>query len=63
MDQKTIWQSRTFWFNALTLIVLLSTQFADVGQYGPEITKWAGVVLTVGNIGLRFITNQGVTLK
>lgn len=65
METKTIWQSKTFWFNIVSLILAI----AAVVQTNPLFTdkqtvlEVLGIVTTVGNVILRFITNTGVTLK
>lgn len=53
MDGKSILSSKTFWLNILGLA-------ATVGGILP--VKWGSVVLTVANIGMRFVTNQPVNL-
>ena len=59
---KPFWQSKTFWFNAIVLLVAV---FEALGQLNlswlnPEIVV---VVLTIGNVLLRFVTKEPVTLK
>lgn len=50
---KSIFKSKTFWFNVL----------ATAATYGSLLPpKYAVPVATVGNIGLRFITNAPVNL-
>ena len=59
MTTKPIWKSKTFWFNALSLVAYLLAW--------PEINKFlspviVGSILAIVNIVLRLITDQGVTL-
>ena len=54
METKSIFKSKTFWFNVLSLAVV-----AGGGQLGiPVPPKVAAPLLTIGNIGLRLLTNQ-----
>jgi hypothetical protein len=72
MDQvKSIFQSRTFWFNVICVVVGASAtiganELTELGISGLA-QKWALVVLgavsTIGNIYLRAITSQPVALK
>lgn len=58
MESKSIFKSRTFWFNVLSLVAL-----AGSGQLGiPIPSKVAVPLLTIGNLGLRLLTNQPVSL-
>jgi len=50
---KPILQSRTFWINVLGIAL-------TVGQVLPP--KYAGPVLAVANIGMRFLTTSSVSL-
>lgn len=50
---KHILRSKTFWFNVFTLALSLA------GFLPP---KWAGIVLPIGNIGLRIVTTEGITI-
>jgi hypothetical protein len=50
---KSIFASKTFWFNAL------STAFTLGGVLPP---KYAAVIVPVANVGLRLLTNQAVSI-
>lgn len=63
MEPKPIWYSKTFWFNVITLVVMIAGALSDPATYGPEIAKWAALILPVGNVVLRWMTNQPVTLS
>lgn len=63
MEQpKPIWKSKTFWFNFLAFVLSAAAILADPVQYGEEVAKWATVVITAGNIILRVVTSQPVSL-
>lgn len=53
MDTKNILQSRTFWFNVATAAITYA------GYLPPQ---YATYIVAVGNIILRFLTTQPVTL-
>jgi len=64
MDRKAFWQSKTFWFNVLALLVAVASAFGFGGfQPDPQVQEYALVIVTVINILLRFITKQGITLR
>lgn len=57
MNTKPWWQSKTLWFNILTLGL-----DAASGQLGFHIPPNVAVpILAAGNIGLRLITSQPVS--
>ena len=61
---KGFWQSKTMKFNVLTLLVTVVTFLVDNDFFvsNPTAATVAGVGVTVGNIGLRFITSQRVQI-
>ena len=61
MDSKPIYQSKTFWLNAITFVLAIIT-ITDPAILGikPEIVLWLTSVL---NIALRFATTGAVTLS
>ncbi len=63
MDVKEFWKSKTFWFNALALLVLIAQGFgfADFAN-DPRLADYAAMVITAINIVLRFVTAQPVGL-
>ena len=63
MEAKPMWQSKTFWFNLITLIVMVAGAMSDPQTYGPEIAKYAALVLPVGNVVLRWMTKEPVSLQ
>ncbi len=63
MNTKTIFQSKTLWFNFLALIVLVASAFGFAGFQMSEDTRQIGEFLVVViNLILRFKTNQAVGL-
>lgn len=61
---KGFWQSKTMKFNVLTLLVTVVTFLVDNDFFesNPAAATVAGVIVTVGNIGLRFITDEAVKI-
>jgi len=55
---KSIFASKTLWFNLFGGLVAL---VPDVATKIPE--PWGALVLVVGNILLRYVTTQPVALK
>lgn len=67
MDNKPVWESKTFWFNLILLVVAVASKFG-FSDYVPTpahqmlIDSSAVILAALINIGLRFVTSQGVTL-
>ncbi|KQI67059.1 hypothetical protein AN189_17710 [Loktanella sp. 3ANDIMAR09] len=57
---KSIFTSWTFWFNAASFVVALATALADAF---PDYREALLMVVTIGNVILRFKTSQPVSLK
>ena len=64
MNAKSIFLSKTFWFNILALIVLVAKPFgfADF-QADPDLESYALVIVTVVNVALRLLTDKPVAFK
>lgn len=62
-DAKSIWQSRTLWLNALTLLLVLLDAVVLHEAIPAEWVRYALVANAVANAGLRLITNQPIALK
>lgn len=61
-ETKSILESKTFWVNAITVIVLLLNRNQEMVD--PTLVEpLAVVLLPFVNIGLRAITKEAVTLK
>lgn len=60
---KSIFKSKTLWFNVLAVIVLTASQFG-YGDFKPseDFLAIAGVIVPIVNVLLRKITNQPVHL-
>lgn len=61
MDSKNFLTSKTFWFNVLALVVVVSQAFgfADF-QADPKTAEYAAVIVTLINVALRFATTKPV---
>ena len=64
---KPIYQSKTFWFNVLAVAVLVASQFGfsefslDQNTIDTVLKILAGVT-AVGNVGLRLVTKEPVSV-
>ncbi len=60
---KPWYRSRTLAFNVVVLVLTLATAIVDSGAlFDPRIVSGALVVVTVGNMALRLITQQPITI-
>jgi len=59
MENKSIFYSKVFWINMLTLIVSILGFCVGIPYIGPIVA----IVLPILNIILRFLTNTGVKLS
>ena len=58
---KKLWQSKTFWVNALTMAVSGITYLAGMDILPPEMVAIAtGLVLPMVNVVLRYITKDEI---
>jgi len=58
MEEKKFYLSKTFWFNLLTLVVLVVGAFGFTEfESNPEIAPIAAGVVAVINLVLRWMTN------
>ena len=55
---KRWWESKTLWLNALAIAGMLAEYMVTNQIYSPEIHA---IVLAALNLGLRIITNTGLT--
>ena len=64
MDAKSIFTSKTFWFNLLFLLVGVASAFG-YREFVPdsEMGNYILVAVTIINIALRLATKQAVTLS
>lgn len=59
-EPKPIWQSKTLWFNALAVLVLIA-QLAGYSDFkmDPDLQT---LIVTFANLALRYVTTKPVTL-
>lgn len=63
MNAKTLWESKTFWFNILGLLATVAAAFGlDLGLSDEVKAQIVGGVMAVGNIVLRLVTSKPVKL-
>ena len=61
---KAFYESKTFWFNVLALIVAVAGVFGFANwQPDQNMVEIIGVVVAAVNIVLRFLTKQAVGFK
>jgi hypothetical protein len=63
VNAKSVFLSKTFWFNLLALIVLVANAFgfAEFSR-DPAVDQYALIIITLVNIALRVFTKQPVKL-
>ena len=61
MDAKSVFASKVFWFNVLSLVVVIANGFgfADFSA-DPMLGQYAAVIITVINVVLRLATKKPV---
>ena len=59
---KSIFKSKTFWFNALTLVAsaLVTVQDSTIISDNPEIAGAVTVIYSLVNLGLRLVTKDPI---
>lgn len=60
---KSIWQSRTFWFNALTVASVLVVAITDNELLSSGWGKWLLVLQAGLNVVLRLMTKEPVAIR
>lgn len=60
---KSIFQSKTFWANAVAFVVSIATAFGlDLGLDAESQTAIVGGIMAVVNVILRFVTKEPVSV-
>lgn len=63
MENKSIFASKTFWFNALAIIAMLSMNFGvDLGLDENTKAEISTGIVAFANIILRFVTSTTVSV-
>jgi hypothetical protein len=62
METKSIFQSKTFWINAITAVagILTTIGGSDLIQQNPQAAGVMAIVIGVANVLLRLVTKQPV---
>jgi hypothetical protein len=59
---KPCFTSKTILANLAVIVITYCVSQAEVGAYPAEFLPYAPAFVALGNIGLRFLTSQPVTL-
>ena len=64
METKSLFKSKTIWFNILALLVLVAGQFGFT-EFQPAswVTEIGAVIVISINLFLRFKTSQKISLR
>jgi hypothetical protein len=60
MESKKFYQSKTFWFNVIALVVMVLGAFGYKGEVPEEWAALVPAILAIVNLVLRFITKQPI---
>jgi hypothetical protein len=60
---KSVFASKTVWFNVLTVLIAVIGTIIDSNFLSPNILKILGLVSAVGNVILRFLTTQPISFN
>lgn len=60
MNTKSLFQSKTFWFNLLGIVAAAGSTYADI--LPPKAAPYVIAAGGIANIILRTVTNQGVSV-
>ena len=64
MEGKPFWESKTFWFNLLALVVAVASAFGyREFQPDPEVLQLAVGIIALINLLLRFVTKQPIRMR
>ena len=56
-EPKPFWQSKTIWLNVIAVVIAILTGLEEMVSTGEAIT-----LISVINIGLRYVTTSGIKL-
>ena len=59
--KKKWYKSKSLWFNAISLTLLLAVSLNDVSVFGKTTVVVAGVIVTFGNGILRLMTSDAIS--
>jgi len=60
---KPWYKSKTKWFNIASGLLFILAMPEVAGVVPESVVPWLAILVAVGNLWLRSITNTGVTLK
>ena len=60
METKSWYLSKTLWFNALALVVLVAASFGYTGEISPDFAAFAPAIVIIINVILRFVTKEPI---
>lgn len=63
MQKKSIFESKTFWINALAFSIGAVELFSSQPFLSPEVLAVFPLILGLLNVGLRWVTDQPVSLS
>ena len=62
-ETKKPWLSKTVIFNGIAFVVAILSVFGYTGEVSEELGAFIVPAVTLINLGLRFLTNKGISLQ
>lgn len=64
-ESKSIFLSKTFWFNVVSLVLAVLTSILDQNLIAehPQVVKIFMVIISMGNVFLRYLTDTPVHIS